>query len=132
MYHSSIKLAFGNDSHYPIMTEEKKDGSIVLPQREYQKLFNRQYAELTTLKKKVDPEKRHEACLETTLKQHYPDMYHNMLKHDYITTGSDQTGDALDNAVSRKERQRINMQMTKQLDNVISGRQKTTRLSNPI
>ena len=31
---------------------------VVVPQGEYQKLYNKQYAELTILKKKIDPEEK--------------------------------------------------------------------------
>ena len=62
--------------------EECKDGYIIVPQEEYTKLDNRQYAELTTLKKKVDPEERHNTYLEATLKKHYPQVYKDMIKND--------------------------------------------------
>ena len=52
--------------------EECKDGYVIVPQEEYAKLYNRQYAELTTLKKKVDPEECHNTYLEATHKKHYP------------------------------------------------------------
>ena len=35
---------------------------------------NKQYAELTTLCKSVDPDKRNETYLEATLKEHYPQV----------------------------------------------------------
>ena len=36
----------------------KNDAYIVIPQKEYARLYNRQYAELMTLKKSVDPEEK--------------------------------------------------------------------------
>ena len=37
----------------------KNDVYIVIPQKEYVRLYNRQYAELTTLKKSVNPKEKH-------------------------------------------------------------------------
>ena len=137
-YHLFIKIAFDKDFCYLItkeneMSEKIRDGGyIVLPQKEYQKLYNRQYAELTTLKKKVDPEEKHETFLEATLKKHYPQVYQDMLKNNYITTGSNHIESELNKAMTESERQRLNLQMTRQLDNVVSGKQKPVKLSNPI
>ena len=88
-YRLFVKIAFGKDFPYLTTTTTKemsaaeemtRDGSyVVLPQKEYQKLYNRQYAELTTLKKKVDPEEKHETFLEAMLKKHYPRIYQDML-----------------------------------------------------
>ena len=78
--------------------ETTRDGGyVVLPQNEYQKLYNRQYAELTTLKKKVDPEEKRETFLEAMLKKHYPCIYQNMLKNDYIMTESNHIESELNN-----------------------------------
>ena len=142
-YRLFIKIAFGKDFPYLTTTKEMmsaaeetmtRDGSyVVLPQKEYQKLYNRQFAELTTLKKKVDPEEKHETFLEAMLKKHYPRIYQDMLKNDYIATGSSHIESELNNkAMTKSERQRLNLQMTKQLDNVVSGKQKPVKLSNPI
>ena len=94
MYRSFIKIAFGKDFCYLTtkkneMSEAMRDcGYVVLPQKEYQELYNRQYTKLMTLKKKVDPEEKHETFLEAMLKKHYPQVYQDMLKNDYIMTGS--------------------------------------------
>ena len=42
----------------------------------------------TTIKKKLDPEERQERFLETTLETHYPKVYQDMIKNDYIATGA--------------------------------------------
>ena len=93
-YRLFIKIAFGKDFHYlPTTTKEMsaeetmtmmmRDASyVVLPQKEYQKLYSRQYAELMTLKKKVEPEEIHKTFPEATLKKHYPCIYQDMLKND--------------------------------------------------
>ena len=113
--------------------ETTRDGSyIVLPQKEYQKLYNRQHAELMTLKKKVDPEEKHETFLEAMLKKHYPQVYQDMLKNSYITTGSNHIESKLNKAMTESEHQRLNLQMTKQLDNIVSRKQKPVKLSNSI
>ena len=47
-------------------------------------------------------------------------------------TGSNGIEGELNNkATTKSERQRLNLQMTKQLDNVVSGKQKPVKLSNP-
>ena len=63
-----IKIAFGKHFHYLTTKKEEmsaeetmmmRDGSyVVLPQKKYQKLYNRQYTELLALKKKVDPRRK--------------------------------------------------------------------------
>ena len=48
-------------------------------------------------------------------------------------TGSNHIESELNNkAMTESERQRLNLQRTKQLDNVVSGKQKPIKLSNPI
>ena len=40
--------------------DSKRDNAyVVIPQKEYARLYNRQYAELTTLKKSIDPQDKH-------------------------------------------------------------------------
>ena len=51
---------------------EKRDSYVVIPQQEYARLYNNQYAELMTLHKSVDPNERNETYLKATLKEHYP------------------------------------------------------------
>ena len=55
-----------------------------------------------------------------------------MVKNDYIMTSSKQIEDTINDTPNNSERQRMNVQMVKQLDNVISGKQKPQKLSNPI
>ena len=65
------------------MTSEdskQDDAYVVIPQKEYARLYNRQYAELTTLKKSVDPQDKHSSYLEATLKRHYPQVYKAMIR----------------------------------------------------
>ena len=76
---------------------KKNDGYIVIAQQEYAKLYNPQYVELTTLKKKVNPNENNAAYLEATLKKHYPNMYKDMIKNDYIITTSGRIQQSLDN-----------------------------------
>ena len=78
--------------------EEHKDGYIIVPQEEYAKLYYRQYGELTTLKKKVDPEECHNTYLEETLKKHYSQVYKDMIKNDYITTSGNRMAQDLQDA----------------------------------
>ena len=90
--------------------ETTRNGSyIVLPQKESQKLYNRQYTELTTLKKKVNPKEKHKTFLEAMLKKHYPQVYQDMLKNDYITTGSNHIESKLNKAMTESECQRLNL-----------------------
>ena len=134
------QIAFGKDFHYLTtreneMSEEtmlRDSGYVVLPQKEYQKLYNRQFTELMTLKKKVDPEEKHETFLEATLKKHYPQVYQDMLKNGYIMTGSNCIESKLNKATTESECQRLNLQVTKQIDNIVSRKQKTIKLSNPV
>ena len=90
--------------------------------------------ELTTLKKKVNPNENNAAYLEATLKKHYPNVYKDMIKNDYIITTSDRIQRSLDNTPHHgtAELQNKNMQMVHQLDKVIAGKQKSECLSNPI
>ena len=55
-----------------------------------------------------------------------------MIQNDYILTGSQRIQDVLNEESNNEERQRKNMQMSKQLDEVMSGKQKLKRLSNPL
>ena len=115
------------------MSEEssKRDDN---PQKEYARLYNGQYAQLTTLKKSVDPRGEHSSYLEATLKKHYPKVYKDMIHNDYIVTSSDHIQDELNNNDNKQsqEQQRKSIQLSKQLDEVIVGKQIIKRLSNPI
>ena len=55
-----------------------------------------------------------------------------MIKNDYITTGAQRIEEELEKVLDSKKRTQLNLQMTKQLDSVISGKQKPITLSNPI
>ena len=59
---------------------------VVVPRKDYENLYNRQYTQLTTLKKKLDPNEKRKAFFETTLKTHYPKVYQDMIRNDYILT----------------------------------------------
>ena len=79
------------------MSEGKQEDSYaVVPRQEYDKLYNKQYVELTMLKKKIDPEEKNEKFLEMTFKTYYPKVYADMIKNDYILTHSTKTQQHLD------------------------------------
>ena len=86
------------------------------------------------LKRKTDPENQHEHYFETTLKQHYPKVYLDMIKNDYILTHSQRTQEKL-NSMANKDfatRRREFLHRQKQLADVISGRHRPIPLSNPM
>ena len=83
--------------------EEHKDGYVIVPQEEYAKLYNRQYAELTTLRKNVDPEECHNTYLEAMLKKHYPQVYKDIIKNDYIMTSGNRMEQDLQNTDDQPE-----------------------------
>ena len=78
----------------------ERSSYVVIPQGEYKNLCNKQYLELTTLRKIVDPEDKREKYLETTLKTHYPNVYDDMIRNDYVLTNSTGTQEHLDNFLS--------------------------------
>ena len=56
-----------------------------------------------------------------------------MIKNDYILTSSDRIQNALYEAPGgAQEHQHKNIQMSKQLDEVIAGKQRPKRLTNPV
>ena len=69
---------------------------MVVPRGEYDKLYNKPYVELMMLKTKIDPEEKNEKFLETNLKTHYPKVYTDMIKNDYILMHSTRTQQHLD------------------------------------
>ena len=105
---------------------------VVVPRKDYEGLFNKQYAQLTSLQKRVDPDLEREAFFETTLKTHYPKVYQEMIKNDFLLTRPTaiQHVAAAENAAEKNER--IQMAMQRQLDQVASGRQRHVKLSNPL
>ena len=110
---------------------KREDAYVVIPQKEYSQLYNGQYAKLTTLQKSLDPRGENSSYLEATLKKHYPKVYKDMIQNDYILTGSQCIQDVLNEESNNEERQRKNMQMSKQLDEVVSGKQKTETVIQP-
>ena len=66
-----------------------------------------------TLKKKIDPEEKNEKFLEMMLKTHYPKVYADMIKNDYILTHSSQTQQHLDQLPDGDyvNKRRANLQM---------------------
>ena len=91
---------------------KREDAYVVIPQKEYCELYNRQYAKLTTLQKSLDPRGENSSYLEATLKKHYPKVYKDMIQNDYILTGSQRIQDMLNEESNNEERQRKNMQMS--------------------
>ena len=55
-----------------------------------------------------------------------------MVKNDYIMTSSKRIEDTINDTPNNSERQWMNVQMVKQLDNVISGKQKPQKLSTQL
>ena len=64
---------------------------VVIPQAQYDQLNNKHYLELTTLRKQVDPNDQHGDFFETSLKMHYPKVYQDMIKNEYMLTHKDRT-----------------------------------------
>ena len=106
---------------------------VVVPRKDYENLYNRQYTQLTTLKKKLDPDEKCEAFFETTLKTHYPKVYQDMIQNDYILTRPTaiQQASKISKEDSEKAEQ-VQMTMQRQLDDVVSGHQRRIKLTNPI
>ena len=106
---------------------------MVIPRKDYENLYNRQYTQLTTLKKKLDPDKKHKAFFETTLKTHYPKVYQDMIRNDYILTRPTAIQQASNVSKGDSEKaEQVQMTMQRQLDDVVSGRQRRIKLSHPI
>ena len=108
---------------------------VVVPRKDYEGLFNKQYAQLTSLQKRVDPDLEREAFFETTLKMHYPKVYQEMIKNDFLLTRPTAiqhvaAAAAAENATEKNEC--VQMAMQRQLDQVASGRQRHVKLSNPL
>ena len=103
---------------------------IIVPRKDYEGLFNKQYVQLTSLQTKVDPNLKREAFFETTLKTHYPKVYQEMIKNDYLLTRL--TAIQHIAASEKDDAECVQMAMQRQLDQVASGRQKHVKLSNPL
>ena len=108
---------------------EDSPSYVVVPRKDYEGLFNKQYAQLTSLQKKVDLDLEREAFFETTLKTHYPKVYQEMIKNDFLLTRPTAIQHAAENA---EKNECIQMAMQRQLDQVASGRQRDVKLSNPL
>ena len=111
--------------------QQRDDAYVVIPQSEYSRLYNRQYAQLTDLRKSADPDGRSSTYLETMLKTHYPKVYLDMIKNDYILTAQERKNSHITDKDTPEECQRKSIQHSKQLDEVVSGKQKLNKLSNP-
>ena len=109
--------------------QQQDDAYVVIPQLENSRLYNGQYAQLTDLQKSADPDGRSLTYLETTLKTHYPKVYLDMIKNDYILTAQERKN--ITDKDTPEECQRKSIQHSKQLDEVVSGKQKLNKLSNP-
>ena len=85
--------------------------------------------QLTDLRKSADPDGRSSTYLETMLKTHYPKVYLDMIKNDYILTAQERKN--ITDKDTPEERQRKSIQHSKQLDEVVLRKQKLNKLSNP-
>ena len=65
------------------------------------------------------------------LKTHYPKVYLDMIKNDWILTAQKQKNCYITDKDTPEERQRKSIQHSKQLDEVVSRKQKLNKLSNP-
>ena len=112
-------------------TEDSPTSYVVIPRKDYEGLFNKQYAQLMSLQKKVDPDLKREAFFETTLKTQYPKVYQEMIKNDFLLTQLTTIQHVADHENAERNK-RIQMAMQRQLDQVASGRQQHIKLSNPL
>ena len=112
--------------------ENRPSSYVVVSRKDYENLYNRQYAQLTSLKKKLDPVEKKEAFFETTLKTHYPKVYQDMIRNDYIMTRPAIRRVAQSLIGDSEKREQLQMTMQRQLQDVVSGRQKRVKLSNPL
>ena len=102
---------------------------VVIPRKDYEDLYNKQYTQLTSLQKKVDPDLKRQSYFETVLKTHYPKVYQDMIRNDYILTRPVAI-DAIKGTSETDEVTRANMQ--RQLSDVATNRQPRVKLSNPL
>ena len=69
------------------------------------------------------------------LKTHYPKVYADMIKNDYTLTNAQRTQRYLDEMMPRgdyESKKQENLRRHKQLNEVISGKQRSIPLSNPM
>ena len=78
------------------------------------------------LSKKVDPDEKRERYLETALKTCYSKVYEDIIKNDYILTHPERTQNVLDSLPNcdYETKKQANLRMHKQLNVVVSGKQK--------
>ena len=69
--------------------QQRDDVYVVIPQSEYSLLYNGQYVQLIDLRKSADPDGRSSTYLEMMLKTHYPKVYLDMIKNNYILTSQE-------------------------------------------
>ena len=65
-----------------------------------------------------------------TLKTHYPKVYLDMIKNDYILTAQERKNSCITDKDTPEECQQKSIQHSEQLDEVVSGKQKLNKLSN--
>ena len=102
---------------------------VVVPREDYEDLYNKQYTQLTSLQKKVDPDQKRQSYFETVLKTHYPKVYQEMIRNDYVLTRPV----AIDAIKGMTENEQISRaSMHRQLSDVTTNRQPRVKLSNPL
>ena len=112
------------------MASETNQGSyVVVPREDYEQLYNKQYTQLTSLQKKVDPDLKRQSYFETVLKTHYPKVYQDMIRNDYILTRPTAI-DGIQGTTENEEISRANMH--RQLSDVTTDIQSRVKLSNPL
>ena len=82
--------------------------------------------------KKGGSNDQHGDFFETSLKTHYPKVYQDMIKNDYMLTHKDRTQSHLDDQYDFEAHKHANIQLEKQLADMLSGRQAPIPLSNPM
>ena len=102
---------------------------VVVPRKDYEDLYNKQYTQLTSLQKKVDLDQKRQSYFETVLKTHYPKVYQEMIRNDYVLTRPV----AIDAIKGTTENEQISRaSMHRQLSDVTTNRQPRVKLSNPL
>ena len=102
---------------------------VVVPRKDYEDLYNKQYTQLTSLRKKVDPDQKRQSYFETVLKTHYPKVYQEMIRNDYVLTRPVAI-DAIEGTTENEQISRASMH--RQLSDVTTNRQPRVKLSNPL
>ena len=102
---------------------------VVVPRKDYEDLYNKQYTQLTSLLKKVDPDQKRQSYFETVLKTHYPKVYQEMIRNNYVLTRPVAI-DAIEGTTENEQISRASMH--RQLSDVTTNRQPRVKLSNPL